>query len=266
MINKLHSKALLVFISLFLLLYNSVSAQATKQNLSKTILYHDSVFWHAYNNCDIKNMEKYFTDDLEFYHDKGGLSKGKIQTIETTKKNLCSNNNFRLKREVVPGSTEVFPLSKNDTIYGAIFSGEHVFYVIENNNPPRIDGKAKFTHVWLLKDNVWKMARIISYDHGPAVNPLQKVMIQLPAATLDLYVGNYTAPQTGKLTVQKESDHLQLSIGDQKMEIYPESENKFFLKGRDLIFEFTKGSDGKIAKMIVWENGKIAEEAVREMK
>lgn len=261
---KLHSKTILLVLSPFLLFYGSVSAQATKQNLSKTILYHDSVFWQAYNSCDIKNMEKYFTDDLEFYHDKGGFSKGKIQTIETTKKNLCSNNNFRLKREVVPGSTEVFPLSKNDTIYGAIFSGEHVFYVIENNNPPRLDGKAKFTHVWLLKDNVWKMARILSYYHGPAVSPSQKVAIQVPSATLDLYVGKYNAPQNGQVTIQREADHLLLLAGDERFEIYPESVNKFFVKNRDLVFEFAKGTDGKIGKMIVWENGKIAEEAVRE--
>jgi len=30
------------------------------------------------------------------------------------------------------------------------------------------DGLAKFFHVWLLKDGTWKMARVISYDHGPA--------------------------------------------------------------------------------------------------
>jgi hypothetical protein len=260
--NKLHSKALALILLYFIFSHAPVLAQNTIQDLNKTIRHHDSLFWQAYNKCDLPNQEKYLTDDLEFYHDKGGFAKGREQTMENIRKNLCSNNNFRLRRDAVPGTTEVFPLTKNDTIYGAIFSGDHLFYAIENNNPPRLTGKAKFTSVWILQNNTWKMSRILSYDHGPAT--ASKAMIQLPGATLDLYVGSYNAPQSGKLIVRKEGDHLVMLAGEKHYEIYPESANKFFLKDRDLIFEFTKGNDGKISKMTVWENGKIAEEAVRE--
>jgi hypothetical protein len=262
--NKFSRKVFPALLLITVLVQSTVLAQPTLQNLSNTIRHHDSLFWQAYNSCDLKNMEKYFTDDLEFYHDKGGFAKGKAQTLETSRKNLCSNNNFRLRRDEVPGSTQVYPLMKNDTIYGAVFSGEHVFYTIENNNPPKISGQAKFTHIWLFQNNTWKMSRIISYDHGPVKMNGSKTAIQLPAATLDLYAGNYTAPQSGKISVQRESDHLLLVAGTERFEIYPESENKFFVKDRDLVFEFTKGSDGKIAKMIVWENGKIAEEVMRD--
>lgn len=262
--NKFSRKAFLAFLFVSFLFQHAAFAQPTLQNLPGIIRHHDSLFWQAYNSCDLKNMEKYFTDDLEFYHDKGGFARGRAQTIETTRKNLCSNNNWRLRRDEVPGSTQVYPLTKNDTIYGAVFSGEHVFYTIENNNPPKISGQAKFTHIWLFQNNTWKMSRIISYDHGPVKDPVQKTAIQLPAATLDKYVGKYTAPQSGNVTIQREKDYLLLLVGEQKFEIYPESENKFFVKGRDLVFEFTKGSDGKISKMIVWEDGKIAEEATRD--
>ena len=54
-------------------------------------------------------------------------------------------------------------------VYGAILSGEHVFYVRQKGKPEVLDGRAKFTHLWLLKDGVWKMSRVLSYDHGPAV-------------------------------------------------------------------------------------------------
>ena len=117
-------------------------------------------------------MEKYkdyFTQDLEFYHDKGGLSIGLDDLVEKTKRNLCSNENFGLRRAVVEGSVKVFPLKNNGIIYGAIISGEHVFYVLEKGKPERLDGRAKFTHTWILKDGAWKMHRILSYDHGPAI-------------------------------------------------------------------------------------------------
>jgi len=252
----------LLFISI--LLQGTVAAQPTLQNLPNIIRHHDSLFWQAFNSCDLKNMDRYFATDLEFYHDKGGLDLGKAATMEKTRKNLCSNPNFRLRRDEVPGSTQVFPLTKNDTIYGAVFSGDHVFYVSENNGPFKISGQAKFTHIWLLQNNTWKMSRVISYDHGPVKVNGSKTAIQLPVATLDLYVGKYTAPQSGTLIIQREGDYLLLSAGDQKFEIYPESDNKFFVKGRDLVFEFIKDNTGKILKMNVWEDGKIVEEVSRE--
>jgi Domain of unknown function (DUF4440) len=147
---------------------NLLFAQAEHQKLTATILQKDSLFWTAYNQCDTDNFQEFFTADVEFYHDKGGITNGLDNLMALTKKNLCGTNNFRLRREVVEGTVKVFPLHTNGVIYGAIISGEHVFYILENGKEPRLDGLAKFTHVWLLNDGNWKMARILSYDHGPA--------------------------------------------------------------------------------------------------
>jgi hypothetical protein len=162
------------FNTIFLLLFslspcfNSSFAQTGMDNLEKIILHQDSLFWTAYNNCDVETMIQFFTDDVEFYHDRGGITKGLQDLKEGIQKNLCGNDNFRLRREVVKGSVNVFSLSRSDTLYGAIISGEHVFYVIEKGKEERLDGLAKFTHVWLLQDSTWKMSRVLSYDHGPA--------------------------------------------------------------------------------------------------
>jgi hypothetical protein len=43
-----------------------------------------------------------------------------------------------------------------------------VFYIKEAGRDEFLDGHAKFTHVWLLKDGAWKMSRVLSYSHGPA--------------------------------------------------------------------------------------------------
>jgi hypothetical protein len=150
-------------------------SQSPIEKLSETILYNDSLFWTAYNTCDVESAEKFFTNDMEFYHDKGGITLGLNSFMDAFKKNLCAEDGkFRLRRDAIPNTLKVYPLQQADSIYGAILSGDHVFYVIEQGKDPRLDGQAKFTHLWLLQDGVWRMARILSYDHGPATYKPEK--------------------------------------------------------------------------------------------
>lgn len=235
-------------------------AQKENQKLSEVILIQDSLFWMAYNSCDTMQMQKFFTSDVEFYHDKGGITLGLEKLMVTTKSNLCGPNDFRLRREAVPGTVKVFPLQSADVIYGAIISGEHVFY-IRQGGKERLDGLAKFTHLWLLKDGSWKMTRVLSYDHGPAPQVNNKKQITLSNEILDQYIGKYNGPQTGDMRITRGDGHLTLSIQQKVFALYPEAENRFFSKDRDLVFEFIKNGNS-ISKMIVRENGQIVEEAL----
>lgn len=158
-----------VFIFLFVLVFSGTSqAQTTEQKITQLILKKDSLFWQSYNRCDTTGYDQFFSKDVEFYHDKGGITLGAENMAMSIRKNLCSNNDFRLRREEVKGTVKIFPLQSQGVIYGIILSGEHVFYILEKGKEARLDGRAKFTHLWLLKDNDWKMSRILSYDHGPA--------------------------------------------------------------------------------------------------
>lgn len=161
-------KIVALFLSVFII-SETISAQANEEELTQMILKKDSLFWDSYNRCDTTNYNQFFSDDVEFYHDKGGITLGVEGLALSVKKNLCSNPDFRLRREIVKGTTRVFPLAKSGELYGAILNGEHVFYILEKGKEPRLDGRARFTHLWLLKNNVWKMTRILSYDHRPAL-------------------------------------------------------------------------------------------------
>ena len=143
----------------------TAAAQTEHEKLTATILHLDSAFWNAYNRCDTATFKNYFTDDVEFYHDKGGITNTSSSVVDLMNKNLCSNNNFRLRREGVPGTIKVYPMEDNGKIYGAVISGEHLFYITANGKPEYLDGRALFTHLWLLKDGVWKMSRVLSYNH-----------------------------------------------------------------------------------------------------
>jgi len=230
----------------------------TLDNEMKAVLKQDSLLWTYFNSCEIEKMRSLFTEDLEFYHDVGGILKGVDAFITTSQKNLCGNENFRLRRDVVPGTIKTFPLKDKGVVYGAILTGEHVFYILEKGKDPRLDGHAIFTHLFIKTPDGWKMSRVLSYDHGPAQAANKRREISLDEKTLQRHAGTYRAPQSGLGVVKQNAGHLELTIGEQVFILLPESETKFFVKERDLTFEFLNN------KMIVRENGNVVEEAVRQ--
>src|SRR5215213_3946329 len=90
------------------LLFNISKAQTSSDHTTKLVLQKDSVFWAAYNNCDIDKMMQFVTDEVEFYHDKNGVLTGKDNFRNAFQKNLCGNNNSRLRREPLNSSVKVF--------------------------------------------------------------------------------------------------------------------------------------------------------------
>jgi hypothetical protein len=205
-------------------------------------------------------MGGFFSKDVEFYHDMGGPSFGSTSLIENFTKNLCKPDySFRLRREAVGGTYHVYPLKESGVIYGAILTGEHIFYILEKGKPERLDGLAKFTHLWILKDGSWKMTRVLSYDHGPAVKDNKRKEIALSASVLSTYSGKYKGPQSGIVEIEAGNNLLILKNRRSKISNISANENLFFSKERDLTFEFIKNGNA-IVKMIVREKGQIVEE------
>jgi hypothetical protein len=132
------------------------SGPANSNDLYNEIAHMDSVLFNAFNNRDMEKFKTLFTTDLEFYHDKGGLTdyNYSIQSFAST---IAQNNG--LKRELVKGSLEVYPIKD----YGAIQIGAHTFCHMENGKEDC--GTFKFVHLWKKINNEWKITRVISYDH-----------------------------------------------------------------------------------------------------
>jgi hypothetical protein len=132
----------------------------------------------------------------------------------------------------------------------------------EDGKPEFLDGRANFVDLWLLKDSAWKMARVLSFNHHPAPYENKLVEITLPRNRLDKLAGIYNGPQSGKVTVLRENDSLVLQTDKDRFVLYAESEDSFFAKERPLKFQFVM-KDGKVSKMVVRENGAVAEELSR---
>ncbi len=129
--------------------------QPDDQKLYNTILHMDSVFFAAYNTCEV-HLQEYanvYSDSIEFYHDKGGIMTSKNDIVDATKRNICG----KVTRELVAGSVEVYPIKD----YGAIEIGFHKFH---NNQEKEvtISHPGRFVIIWQYKNSEWKIRRVVS--------------------------------------------------------------------------------------------------------
>jgi Domain of unknown function (DUF4440) len=162
-----HFKITLALLLMVIILFtNCTSSKNTTYQLTKnykpdnqklydTIVKLDSLFFDAYNTCNI-NFEKYssfYADNLEFYHDQGGLMTTKQGVIDGTKKNICG----KVTRELVKGSIEVYPIKD----FGAVEIGLQKFHNNEETvgTPSKI---GRFMIIWENKNNEWKISRVVS--------------------------------------------------------------------------------------------------------
>jgi ketosteroid isomerase-like protein len=127
---------------------------AEQAELTQTVMTLDTKLFDAYNRCDLKTLGAMVSDDLEFYHDQTGLMVGKAPFLQASQNNICG----KVQRTLVPGSLEVYRLKG----YGAVEIGVHRFH---HPGDPGPGGEAKFVQVWQNKEGVWKVTRVISYDH-----------------------------------------------------------------------------------------------------
>lgn len=116
----------------------------------------DRKMFDAYNAHDVDALMATFADDLEFYHDTGGLLG--FEQVKAGFTNVFANNKD-IRRELVPGSLEVYPIAG----YGALQVGAHTFCHTENGAPDC--GTFQFLQVWRFRDGAWKVSREVSYGH-----------------------------------------------------------------------------------------------------
>jgi ketosteroid isomerase-like protein len=128
-----------------------LSSYSQADELSKTIIKLDSVFFHAYNTCDLASQAAFYSDTIEFFHDKSGLDTSKANILANTRKYICG----KVRRELVPGSLEVSPLPG----YGAVVLGSHRFHNLVEGSTSRA---SKFMIIWRYENGSWKITKVIS--------------------------------------------------------------------------------------------------------
>jgi hypothetical protein len=125
---------------------------ADDKELYDQIVTMDKEFWDAYNNWDLQKQACIYSDDIKFYHDKGGVMTSKQDIITATEKYISG----KVTRKLVKGSIEVYPI-KN---YGAVEIGFHKFH--NNQEPNTPSHPSKFIIIWHNINMEWKIAEVIS--------------------------------------------------------------------------------------------------------
>lgn len=135
---------------------DNIKQASVSPALFAEIAHMDSVLFNAFNNRDTATLKTLFTTDLEFYHDKGGLT-NYAQNMAAFRNAASANTDLR--RDLIPGSLEVYEVKD----FGAMQIGKHRFCHTENGKPDC--GTFKFVHIWKMEEGGWKISRVVSYDH-----------------------------------------------------------------------------------------------------
>jgi hypothetical protein len=120
--------------------------------------------------CDTARFRSMITDDVEFYHDKGGFNVRKpedfVGQFEERCKSLADPTSWRTRRVLVHSSLHVDPIPG----WGAMEIGDHLFYERRGaGGEEKLVGKARFAMVWVLgADGKWRVSRVLSYAHEAA--------------------------------------------------------------------------------------------------
>lgn len=129
-------------------------------DLDKTITALDTELFEAYNHCDLKTFDSLLDDNIEFYHDQGGVTLGHEKLTESIKNNICTGDTQRV---LVPGTLKIYYMKG----YGAIEMGVHRF-LHPKTEAVNGTGEASFINLWQYKNGAWKLTRALSYDHHSA--------------------------------------------------------------------------------------------------
>jgi len=134
------------------------ATKAAADPLFDTISALDTAVFGAFNNCSspeqLQKHAGYFSPDVEFYHDNGGVTWSRQEMLANTEKHACG----KFRRELVPGTLKVFPIKD----FGAIEQGSHRFCQFASG---KCEGIADFVMVWRNQNGSWQITRVLSYGH-----------------------------------------------------------------------------------------------------
>lgn len=116
----------------------------------------DSLLFAAFNRRDLGTLRAAFTRDLEFYHDRSGLT--------SYDENMAAFEDLfgrgdGLRRTLVPGSLAVYPVPG----HGALATGQHTFCHREGGGEDC--GTFPFVMIWRKEGAAWQVSRVVSYGH-----------------------------------------------------------------------------------------------------
>lgn len=123
-----------------------------------------ALFTTMFDRCDPAALADLVTEDLEFYHDRGGLTASRAAFVDGYAKSCeaaKAPDAYHSRRVLTPGSMRVYAIPG----VGAVEEGSHAFYERQGDGPEKLVGRARFSVLWRLEGDQWRLARAFSIDH-----------------------------------------------------------------------------------------------------
>jgi hypothetical protein len=133
-------------------------------------------------------------------------------------------------------------------VYGnaAIVTGRIVSKVQDN-----LSFQSRFTDTFIKRGGRW----LVVARHYSRI-PTERKAVTLDSKIYDAYIGRYEIAPNVVFSVTKEEDKLMSqTTGQPKMELLPESEIEFFLKGFSAQLVFVRDESGRVTKLIINQEG-----------
>jgi len=224
-----------------------INAQ-TKQrsNLFQTIQAKDSLLFDVgFNQCNLDRLKTLIDEDVEFYHDLDGITKSRKKFIASIKTNLCASGKNSIHRVNNKASLQVFPLYKEGRLYGAIQNGSHRFGTTQ----------AAYSHLWLKKNNDWKLSRVLSYNHHQEPFTHKSNIVGITVDDLKKYVGTYEFSAEFILTVRIKDGALYGGSQGQEVKILNYAPHKFIDEEQSHDLEFLLNTQGQVTGLFMKGSG-----------
>ncbi|MEM9834111.1 MAG: hypothetical protein AAF944_25995 [Bacteroidota bacterium] len=250
---KLSFKITIVLIVATTIFSLSTTKAQSSQNsaLFNTLKAKDSLLFNVgFNQCDLAQVESLIAKDFEFYHDKEGVTSSTESFITSLRENLCGSAKNHALRVLVDESLTVFPLYNQGDLYGALQTGNHSFG----------GTTAKFTHLWLLENEAWVLARILSYDHQPnqSITALDTANVTLSPDSLSSYLGDYSFSPDFVLSIVLEDNALYGDAQGQKVQIDPIGNHQFIDESKQMKLYFIVSAKGNVTGLkMISSNGEM---------
>ncbi|TWI70028.1 uncharacterized protein DUF4440 [Pseudoduganella lurida] len=224
----------------------------------------DAAYWQAYNDCDYATLDRLTAENVEFYHDLGGLTSGRAALTDSVRKNICGRPDMAIRRTAQDKDVQTYLLNRGPDVYAAVVTGRHEFTQGPKGVPLPPNGEAQFTMLWLRNaDKTWTLSRVLSYGHKAIQRANDSKAVSLNEADLERFAGSYAATIQKVLVFRREGGNLSVEIGGRPVTLYPKGATTFFMKERNIEVEFRGAADGKATGLVVRQDGKQVDEGKR---
>ena len=141
---------------------------------------------------------------------------------------------------------EIFPETENEFFNGSM-DAQATFVK---------DGKGQVTHIVHHEGGYDQLAKKITYPLVKVESPKEHKAIKLDPKLFDAYVGDYQLSPYLIFKFSREGDKFFSQVtGQEKLEIFAETENDFFLKAVDAQVTFVKDDKSQVTQLVLHQDG-----------